>query len=176
VLRRYPSLLDSDSPLRLGPGTADGLSFALVGNDSAHVYFVCRRNLLARIPVAFVPWYTQPQPVPFPPPPPAVLNPPGCRSFRVAGAGDAAVNGVYKLATNVTGKPPSYTLDTAHQLYNFAAHWKLAHEGGWYASAGHIMGGSTAQPYRHLCRSSASSVRCRRLKASAFESTKIKHY
>jgi hypothetical protein len=163
VLRRYPSLLDSDSPLRLGPGTADGLSFALVGNDSAHVYFVCRRNLLARIPVAFVPWYTQPQPVPFPPPPPAVLNPPGCRSFRVAGAGDAAVNGVYKLATNVTGKPPSYTLDATHQLYNFAAHWKLAHEGVgpvYYTATGTRGGGMRVPVTSWAGRPPSPTVTC----------------
>ena len=30
----YPSLLDADSPFELGAGTADGLSYALVGNKS----------------------------------------------------------------------------------------------------------------------------------------------
>ena len=144
----YPSLLDADSPFTLGPGTADGLSFALVGNESAHIYFVSRRTLLARVPVAFVPWYTQPQPEPFPPPPPAKLNEANCKSFRVAGAGDAKVDGVYSLARNASGQPPSYSLDTTHQLYFFGGHWKMAHEGVGpvYYTASDTHGGAERVP------------------------------
>eukprot|EP01046_Picozoa_sp_COSAG06_P037504 COSAG06_NODE_4239_length_4440_cov_13.692237_1_plen_387_part_10 len=39
------------------------------------------------------------------------------------------VDGVYSLARNATGQPPSYSLDTTHQLYFFGGHWKMAHEG-----------------------------------------------
>jgi hypothetical protein len=38
----YPSLLDADSPFALGNGSSAGLSYTLVGNRSAYVYFVIR--------------------------------------------------------------------------------------------------------------------------------------
>lgn len=125
----YPSILDADSPFSLsdapGASKADGLSYSLVGNESAYVYIVARRVYLGRVPVAFVPWYEQPRPAPFPPAPPSALNPAGCKTFNVVGAGDAAVNGKY----TATSKPTSFTKDASHQLYFFAGHWKFAHEG-----------------------------------------------
>lgn len=61
----YPSLLDADSPFRLDnwAGTTAGLSYSLVGNNSAYVYVVVGRTLIARVPVAFVPWYDAIPPV-----------------------------------------------------------------------------------------------------------------
>lgn len=49
----YPSLLDADSP-ELGRGTANGLSYALVGNESLALYYVVARAYIYRLPVAWV--------------------------------------------------------------------------------------------------------------------------
>ena len=55
----YPTILDHDAPFGLAAASggedaaADGLSYALVGNRSAYVYFVVGQKLIARIPVAF---------------------------------------------------------------------------------------------------------------------------
>ena len=143
----YPSILDADSPFSLsampGASKADGLSYALVGNESAYIYIVARRVYLGRIPVAFVPWWQQPLPAPFPPPPPSALNPAGCKAFDVVGAGDAACNGKYVATSNI-----SYTKDATHQLYFFGGHWKMAHEGVGpvYYTAHDIRGGVKRVP------------------------------
>ena len=126
----YPSLLDADSPFALGHGTAAGLSYSLVGNASAFVYFVIRRTLIARVPVAFVPWFAQAAPEPFPPPPPSPLNPKTCTTFAVTGAGDSRVDGVYKQLgpSHVSDHLPIYQKDPSFQLYHYG-HWKIAHLG-----------------------------------------------
>ena len=112
--------------MRLMPA---GLSYSLVGNDSLAVYFVVARKNIARLPVAWVAAGTPPPPMPFPPPPPSPLNPAGCTAFEVASAGEVAVNGLYKLASNTTTTGPIFSKDADHQLYHFGAHWKLAHHG-----------------------------------------------
>ena len=91
----YPSLLDHDSPFSLGAGTSAGLSYTLLGNNSAYLYFVIGRALVVRLPVAFFPADTPAPPVPYPPTP-SPLNPLACEGFEVAGAGREYVNGIYK--------------------------------------------------------------------------------
>ena len=168
----YPSLLDADSPFELGKGSATGLSYQLVGNNSAYVYIIARRSMVARIPVAFVPWYTQLEPVPFPPQPPSPLNPANCTSFRVAGAGTVAVNGVYNREVEAEGgsssgqrggsrssggggggqgpaeAPACFTKDATHQIYHFGSHWKMGHMGVGpvYYTAADTHGGGTRVP------------------------------
>lgn len=152
----YPNLLDHDSPFGLaatGGGEldqADGLSYALVGNRSLHVYAVVGRKLIIRVPVA---WFQAGDALPpplFPPPPPPQRNPPGCAQLRVTGAAIAGVNGVY-----VKSERPSadgsflYTLDAMHQLYRFQAVWKLAHHGlgpVYYSAARDAPGDSDGVP------------------------------
>lgn len=99
-----------------GRGSADGLSYALVGNRSLALYYVVARAYIIRIPVAWVAAGTPPPPVPFPPPPPSPLNPKACRRFKVAGAGLAGVNGLYKQESSLLGAPPTFTKDGTHQL------------------------------------------------------------
>merc|ERR1711920_996897 len=85
----YPALLDADSPFKLGQGSAAGLSYTLVGNESAFVYFVISRKYIARLPVA---WVHAEAPDPTPPFP---CQLPGCTlisallcpQFSVANAG-----------------------------------------------------------------------------------------
>ena len=113
----------------LGGGSAEGLSYGLVGNTSLAIYFVVARKGIARLPVAWVAAGTPTPPMPFPPAPPSPLNPVDCAAFEVKGAGMLSVNGVYTLASNKTGADPTYSKDGTHQLYRYARHWKLAHMG-----------------------------------------------
>jgi hypothetical protein len=128
----YPSLLDADSPFELGAGTSEGLSYTLVGNKSAYVYFVIGRKYIARIPVAWVA-ANAPSPVPpFPPPPP---NPRNCTDFNVSFSGRGDVNGMYQKTGRTSSLGlPVYELDGTHQLYAMCGgpgkcRWTLAHEG-----------------------------------------------
>lgn len=127
----YPSLLDHDSPFELGRGTSAGLSYGLLGNKSAHLYFVIGRKYIARLPVSFAPAGTPVPPGPFPPAPPPPVNPQDCTEFNITGAGVTGVNGVYCA----TDDPKSFSLNPTHQLYEFGGEWKLGHRGDgpvWY--------------------------------------------
>ena len=127
----YPSLLDHDSPFSLGGGTAassDGLSYSLVGNKSAYLYFVIGRKFIARLPVAFVTADTPPPPPPFPPTP-SPLNPANCSRFTVSDAYNVDVNGVYSQTGQESDGAPVYSKDTTHQLYRFGSIWKLGFQG-----------------------------------------------
>jgi len=127
----YPSLLDVDAPFALGNGTSAGLSYSLVGNASAYLYFVLGRKHIVRLPVAFVP---QDTPTPLPPFPPGgrPLNPPGCTAFNVTGAGTAGVDGLYVRTGKVSAGQTIFQRDGTHQLYCYgspACSWRLADEG-----------------------------------------------
>jgi hypothetical protein len=132
----YPSLLDHDSPFDLAQAdspssptaSSAGLSYALVGNRSAHLYFIVSRKYIVRLPVAFVAHDAPPPPMPYPPAP-STLNPKGCKHLKVKGAGDAGVNGMY----TDTGKrskdgTPIYQKDAQHQAWHLSR-WKLGSYG-----------------------------------------------
>ena len=65
----------------------------------------------------------------------ACLNGPVCDAQKatevtIAGAGTAAVNGVYKKTNERSSDGmPVFELDASHQLYRYAGQWKLAHLG-----------------------------------------------
>ena len=142
----YPSLIDADSPFTLaefnvnkgktggesaGTSAAIGLSYGLVGNESAALYFVVSRRYIARLPVAFIAaGAPTPRPGPYPPPAKPTFNPTNCSSFLVAGAGQADVNGMYSMVRDsATTAIPTYQKDAQHQLYHFGQEWKLGWEG-----------------------------------------------
>jgi hypothetical protein len=166
----YPSLLDADSPFSLalpddddGDGVvagnvsraaadgdakaAAGLSYGLLGNRSAFLYFIVGRHAIWRLPVAFLPaGAPEPASGPYPPTPgPPALNPTNCSALKVSGAGRSDVNGVYtkKVGNNGNGGSgggktsspsmvfPVYQKDSEHQLYHFQTHWAL----GWMGHA-----------------------------------------
>lgn len=125
----YPSFLDADSPFTLGEGSPAGLSYSLLGNKSAFVYFVISRKYLARIPVAFVPGDTPDPPAPFPPAPPPSVDPTVCPEFLVEGAGQSDVNGLYMRSSRLKSELPMFQMDGTHQLYSLESRWRLAYFG-----------------------------------------------
>jgi len=127
----YPALFDADSPFKLGKGSAQGLSYSLLGNESVFVYFVIGRKYIARLPMAFVPG-DAPDPIPpFGPSPPPPMDSKICPQFTVTGAGQADVNGIYVKTTQAVPSSdlPLFRKDSSHQLYSIQGMWRLAHYG-----------------------------------------------
>ena len=136
----YPALIDHDSPFTLAEGddvetAADGLSYGLIGNRSLHIYFVCQRRYVMRVPVAWFPADAPTPPPPFPPLPPIPTDVP---AIRVEGAGLPGVDGVYvrqpACADGVGmlecgASSAIFSRDPTHQIYCLESRWRIAHHG-----------------------------------------------
>lgn len=132
---RYPALIDHDSPFGLAAGgdlqtRSEGLSYALVGNASLHLYLVLGHLYIVRLPVA---WLPAGAPVPRPPFPPLPPVPRNCSTLAVEGAGLPGVDGVYR-ARGSSADQILFSKDSGHQLYCLepqAEHcaWRIAHNG-----------------------------------------------